>query len=63
MENLELPKVEPIKTVSPKDLILQEVDKLIEETRKALGEVKRVAVAEAWKVLQLATANLIQVIE
>lgn len=63
MQNQELPKVEPIKVLSPKDLILEEVNKLVEEARKALGEVKRVAVAEAWKVLQLATANLIQVIE
>jgi len=36
---------------------------LIVKTRESIGEVKKVALAQAWKILQLATAQIIQVIE
>jgi hypothetical protein len=55
-----------IKTVQPllsQDLIRQEVEQLILSVKNSLLEVKRVAVSEAWKILQLATASIIQIIE
>lgn len=55
-----------IKTVVPlssRDLIKLEIEKLIIKTKEGLQEVQKIALAEAWKLLQLATANVIQVIE
>ncbi len=37
--------------------------KLILSSKNSLSSVKAIAVAEAWKVLQLATASVIQIIE
>jgi hypothetical protein len=45
------------------DLIKAEAEKLILTAKNSLQEVKRIAVAEAWKILQLATASIIQIIE
>jgi len=45
------------------DQVRAEIDKLIEASKKSLGEVKSFAIAEAWKILQLLTAAVIQVIE
>lgn len=45
------------------DLIQTEVEKLILTAQERLKEVQRVAVDEAWKILQLATATIIQIIE
>lgn len=44
-------------------VIQSEIDKLIEQTKKSLEEVRSVAVGQAWKILQLAVASTIQVIE
>lgn len=55
-----------IKTVTPllsRDLIRAEVDNLILNVKNSLAEVKRLAISEAWKILQLATASVIQIIE
>lgn len=55
-----------IKTVIPltsRDLIRLEIEKLILKTKERLQEVQKIALAEAWKLLQLATASVIQVIE
>lgn len=49
--------------LTSKDLIRAEVEKLILSSKNSLNDVKRLAVAEAWKVLQLATASIIQIIE
>jgi len=46
-----------------KELVTLEVEKLIEQTKIALNEVKVVAIAQAWKILQLAVASVIQIIE
>jgi hypothetical protein len=46
-----------------KELVKIEVDKLIEQAKGSLQEVKVVALAQAWKILQLAVASTIQVIE
>ena len=40
-----------------------EPEKLINEAKISLGQVKRVALDEAWKILQLTIANIIQKIE
>lgn len=41
----------------------EELPKLVEESQKALGTVRVVAVAQAWKILQLTVAIIIQKIE
>lgn len=46
-----------------KNLVQNEVEKLIQKTKESLGAVKRVALDEAWKILQLATAATVQIIE
>lgn len=40
-----------------------ELEKLVNESKIALGEVKKVAVSQAWKMLQLAIVEIIQKIE
>lgn len=55
--------VVPVVPLTSKDLVKAEVEKLINSTKQSLAEVKTIAVAEAWKVLQLATASIIQIIE
>lgn len=45
------------------ELLKPELNELILESKSALKEVKRVAITQAWKILQLAVANLIQSIE
>lgn len=45
------------------NLIKLEVEKLAIKTQESLGTVKRVAIAEAWKILQLAVAATVQIIE
>jgi len=49
--------------LSTKDLIRQEVENLINETKKSVSDVKKFAVSEVWKILQLLTAVVIQLIE
>lgn len=45
------------------ELIKQEVNNLILSVKSSLNQVKRIAIGEAWKVLQLATASVVQIIE
>jgi hypothetical protein len=40
-----------------------DLENLIQENQKILGEVKSVAIAQAWKILQLAVAKIVQSIE
>jgi len=49
--------------MTSKDLITNEVRKLIETVKNSLQDVKKIAVAEAWKVMQLAIASVIRIIE
>lgn len=49
--------------LTTKELIRKEVENLINETKKSLSDVKRFAVSEVWKILQLLTAVVIQLIE
>lgn len=46
-----------------KDLIQNEVNALVLTTKQSLNNVQHLAMSEAWKILQLTTANVIQIIE
>lgn len=46
-----------------KELVAIEVEKLINQAKLSLNDVKIVAIAQAWKILQLAVASIIQIIE
>lgn len=61
LENLPVPT--PIVPLTSRELIRAEVEKLAAKTKESLNEVQRIALAEAWKILQLAVASVIQVIE
>lgn len=61
LENLPVPT--PIVPLTSRELIRAEVEKLVAKTKESLNEVQRIALAEAWKILQLAVASVIQVIE
>lgn len=45
------------------DSIKPDIDKLIAQAKESLQEVKVVAIEQAWKILQLAVATVIQIIE
>lgn len=49
--------------MTSQELITQEVQKLIETVKKSFKDIKRIALSEAWKVLQLAIATVIQIVE
>jgi hypothetical protein len=51
------------KMTTSQDLIRQEVEKLINTTKERFKDVQRFALDEAWKVLQLSTAAVVQIIE
>lgn len=57
------PNIKTIVPLTSQDLIRQELEKLVEKTKNSLNEVQKIALAEAWKILQLTTASIIQVIE
>lgn len=48
---------------SVKELIRTEIQKIIEQTKESFVEVKTFALSEVWKLLQLLTAVVIQLIE
>jgi hypothetical protein len=50
-------------TTTVKELVKLEIDKLVIQAKLSLKEVKTVALAQAWRILQLAVASTIQVIE
>ncbi len=45
------------------DTVKLELDKLVDQSKQSLNEVKTVAVAQAWKILQLAVALSVQLLE
>lgn len=45
------------------ELISTEVEKLTETVKTSLSGLKRIALAEAWKILQITIATIIQIIE
>ena len=46
-----------------KELLKPELENLINQNKEAIGEIKRVAVTQAWKMLQIVTAKIITLIE
>lgn len=57
------PTVKTVVPLTSRDLIKAEAEKLVARTKEGLKEVQRIALAEAWKLLQLAAASVIQIIE
>jgi hypothetical protein len=49
--------------MNSKELITNEINNLIDNTKKSLESIHRLAIQEAWNILQLATATTIQIIE
>lgn len=49
--------------MSSQNLIKLEVEKLINNTKESFKTVQRFALGEAWKLLQLTTASVVQIIE
>jgi hypothetical protein len=49
--------------MTPKEIVQKESEILISQTQESIGHVKKIAIGEAWKLLQLATASIVQVIE
>ena len=49
--------------INLKEILSPELEKLIDQAKKSLNEVQVVAIAQAWKILQLAVAIVIQLIE
>lgn len=49
--------------MSPKELILQQSEKVHQELKQKLQNLKSVALSEAWKTLQLVVASTVQIIE
>lgn len=46
-----------------KTLIKLESENLITKTKESIGNIKKVTIDEAWKILQLAVASIVQTIE
>lgn len=46
-----------------KQVVQKELEDLINQSKLTLGEIKKIAVSQAWKILQLTTAKLIKIIE
>ena len=49
--------------MNPKELVLNELEKVHNELKNQLQTVKKIALSEAWKVLQLVTASAVRIIE
>ena len=49
--------------MNSKELISLEFDKITDTTKSSISNLKVLAIGEAWKILQLATASLVQIIE
>jgi hypothetical protein len=49
--------------MNTKELIRLQIIELVNQTKNSIGEIKIIAIAEVWKILQLLTATVIQVIE
>lgn len=49
--------------MTSQELIRQEIQKIIDSVKDSFKDVKSIALAEAWKILQLLVATVIRVIE
>lgn len=58
IEDSTAPEVE-----TAQDVIKKEVQLLIDRTKESLGEVKRFAISEVWKILQLLISVVVRLIE
>lgn len=64
LQNQQDPQSEsPGQPQTSRELIQQEVEKITQRTQESLQAIKKIAVAEAWKVLQITVASVVQVIE
>lgn len=45
------------------EILKPELEKLINQSKNAIGEVKRVALSQAWNILQITVASIVQQIE
>jgi hypothetical protein len=46
-----------------KELILAQAEIITLQTKESLKNLRKIALSEAWKILQLATAGIVQIIE
>lgn len=44
-------------------IIIEKNNELISKAKESIGEAKKIAIAQAWEILQLATASVVQVLE
>jgi ABC-type lipopolysaccharide export system ATPase subunit len=49
--------------MSPKELVLNQAETITNQAKESLKNLKTIALSEAWKLLQLATAGIVQIIE
>lgn len=49
--------------MTQKEIVQKKSEILISQTQESIGNVKKIAIGEAWKLLQLATASIVQIIE
>jgi len=49
--------------MNPKELLLAKAEIITLKTKESLKDLKKIALSEAWKILQLATAGVVQIIE
>lgn len=63
MSQNQSPNIKTVVPLTSRDLIRAEAEKLVLRAKESLKTVQKIALAEAWKLLQLATAGVIQVIE
>jgi hypothetical protein len=49
--------------MTSKEMILSVVDETLQQTKESVQNLKRIAISEAWKVLQLVIASVVQIIE
>lgn len=49
--------------MNQQELIMLEAEKLNQPLKESLANLKKIALSEAWKVLQLVTASIVRIIE
>lgn len=49
--------------MTPKEQILNQAETITNQAKESLENIKTIALSEAWKLLQLATAGVVQIIE
>jgi len=50
-------------TITSKELILEQAEKTTAQIKESVKNLKKIALSEAWKILQLVVAGVVQVIE